>query len=118
VIKLGLDVHARQVTECRQLDGLTPKPAQKWDPWKLLDQVGEWVKSGIKVYSCYEAGAWYNLVDFGRASSASSSANYQSGMTNLTVHGPNQEQPLPGWISSSHWSNAPFSWRTRDGDQF
>jgi len=30
VIKLGVDLHARQVTECRQLDGSTPKPAQKW----------------------------------------------------------------------------------------
>src|SRR6202047_1965146 len=63
VIKLGLDLHARQVTECRQLHGSTPKPAQKWDPWKLWDQVDEWVKSGIKVYSCYEAGAcgyWYH----------------------------------------------------------
>src|SRR5260221_12044727 len=60
VIKLGLDLHARQVTECRQLDGSTPKPAQKWDPWKLLNQVEEWVKAGIKVYSCYEGGAgWY-----------------------------------------------------------
>jgi hypothetical protein len=58
-----LDVHGRQVTECRQLDGSTPKPARKWEPWKLLDQVEEWVKSGIKVYSCYEAGAygyWYH----------------------------------------------------------
>jgi len=26
--KLGLDLQARQVTECRQLDGSTPKPAQ------------------------------------------------------------------------------------------
>ena len=63
VIKLGLDLHARQVTECRQLDGSTPKPAQKWDPWKLLNQVEEWVKAGIKVYSCYEAGScgyWYH----------------------------------------------------------
>jgi hypothetical protein len=32
VIKLGLDLHARQVTECRQLDGSTPKPAQQRDP--------------------------------------------------------------------------------------
>jgi hypothetical protein len=56
VIKLGLDLHARQVTECRQLDGSTPKPAQQWDPWKLLVKVEEWVKAGIKVYSCYEAG--------------------------------------------------------------
>src|SRR5689334_14464905 len=63
VIKLGLDLHARQVTECRQLDGSTPKPPQKWDPWKLLNQVEEWVRAGIKVYSCYEAGAcgyWYH----------------------------------------------------------
>jgi transposase len=63
VIKLGLDLHARQVTECRQLDGSTPKPAQKGDPWKLLDQVEAWVKAGIKVYSCYEAGAcgyWFH----------------------------------------------------------
>src|SRR6201984_1033964 len=63
VIKLGLDLHARQVTECRQLDGSTPKPAQKWDPSKLLDKAEEWVKAGIKVYSCYEAGAcgyWYH----------------------------------------------------------
>src|SRR6202795_5393393 len=63
VIKLGLDLHVRQVTECRQLDGSTPKPAQQWDPWKLLDQVKDWVKAGIKVYSCYEAGAcgyWYH----------------------------------------------------------
>jgi transposase len=63
VIKLGLDLHARQVTECRQLDGSTPKTAQKWGLWKLLNQVEEWVKAGIKVYSCYEAGAcgyWYH----------------------------------------------------------
>jgi transposase len=63
IIKLGLDLHARQVTECRQLDGSTPKPAQQWDPGKLLDQVEAWVKAGIQVYSCYEAGAcgyWYH----------------------------------------------------------
>ena len=63
VIKLGLDLHARQVTECRQLDGSTPKPAQKWNPGKLLDQVEAWVKAAIQVYSCYEAGAcgyWYH----------------------------------------------------------
>jgi hypothetical protein len=63
VIKLALDLHARQVTECRQLDGSTPKLAQKWDPWKLLDQVRRWVEAGIKVYSYSEAGAcgyWYH----------------------------------------------------------
>jgi len=63
VIKLGLDLHARQVTACRQLDDSTPKPAQKWEPWKLLDQVEAWVKAGLNVYSCYEAGAcgyWFH----------------------------------------------------------
>src|SRR5271165_1841621 len=63
VIKLGLDLHAKQVTECRQLDGSTPKPAQQWDPWKLLSKVEEWVKAGSKIYSCYEAGPcgyWYH----------------------------------------------------------
>ena len=63
MIKLGLDLHARQVTECRQLDGSTPKLAQKWDPWKLLGQIESWVQAGIRVYSCYEAGAcgyWYH----------------------------------------------------------
>ena len=37
VIKLGLDLHARQVTECRQLDGSTPKPAQQWDPMEVTE---------------------------------------------------------------------------------
>ena len=41
--QIGLDLHARQVTECRQLDGSTRKPAQQWDPWKLLSKVEEWV---------------------------------------------------------------------------
>ena len=27
------------------------------------------------------------------------------------------EQQLPGGISSSHWSNAPFPWRTKDSGQ-
>ena len=58
-----MDLHARQVTECRQLDGSTPKPAQQWVPDKLLDQVEAWVQAGIQVYSCYEAGAcgyWFH----------------------------------------------------------
>jgi transposase len=63
IIKLGLDLHARQVTECRQRDGSTPKPPQQWEPKKLLAQVEAWVKAGIQVYSCYEAGAcgyWFH----------------------------------------------------------
>jgi hypothetical protein len=58
-----LDFHARQVTECRQLDGSIPKPAQKWNPWRLLDQIESWIRAGIDVYSCYEAracGYWYH----------------------------------------------------------
>jgi hypothetical protein len=39
IIKSGLDLHAPQVTECRQLNGSMPKPAQKRDPWKSLDQI-------------------------------------------------------------------------------
>jgi hypothetical protein len=48
VIKLGLDLHARRVTECRQLDGSTPKPGQRWDRWKLLDQVDGWIRQESK----------------------------------------------------------------------
>jgi hypothetical protein len=39
-----------------KLDGATANPAQQWSPWKLLTQVENWVKEGIKVYRCYEAG--------------------------------------------------------------
>ena len=64
VNKLGLDLHARQVTECRQLDGSTPKPAQKWDPWKLLNQVEEWVKAresrSTDVNEAGACGYWYH----------------------------------------------------------
>jgi hypothetical protein len=36
VIKLGLDLHARQVTECRQLDGSTPKPGAGMGPVEII----------------------------------------------------------------------------------
>src|ERR1700738_3576698 len=93
VIKLGLDLHARQVTECRQLDGSTPKPAQKWNPWKLLNQVEEWVKAGIKVYSCYEARN-FSLSDSRRSSF------YSSGSSNRTFDRVRSEiaHRLPNWI--------------------
>ena len=57
VIKLGLDLHARQVMECCQLDDSTPKPPQRWEPQQLLAQAEAWVKAGIQVYRCYAAGA-------------------------------------------------------------
>jgi len=38
-IKLSLDVHARQVTICRQVGGSTPQPLQKMTPEAFLDWV-------------------------------------------------------------------------------
>ena len=58
VIKLGQDVHARQVTVVVQLDGSVPKPALKVS----MEHYVEWVKKlaeqhpGAKIHSCYEAG--------------------------------------------------------------
>lgn len=56
IIKLGLDVHAGQVTVCRQDDGQQPKPAQRLG-WAQFDR---WVRGlmqgGARVCSCYEAG--------------------------------------------------------------
>ena len=58
VIKLGQDVHAKQVTVVVQLDGATPQPAQKIAVEKYLGWVGTLIKRhpGAKVISCYEAG--------------------------------------------------------------
>lgn len=55
-IKLGLDVHAMQITVCRQIGGLLPQPAQKFAWPRFLEWVEEQIKSGAKVYCCYEAG--------------------------------------------------------------
>lgn len=58
MIKLGQDVHARQVTVVVQLDGSVPKPALKVP----MDHYVEWVQKlaeqhpGAKIYACYEAG--------------------------------------------------------------
>ena len=54
--KLGLDVHAGQITVCRQEEGLGPQPAQKMSWEKALKWIGERVEGGGKVFSCYEAG--------------------------------------------------------------
>jgi hypothetical protein len=53
-----MDLYARQVTEGPQRDGSMPKPPQKWEPWRLLAQIENWVRAGIRDYSCYEAGAF------------------------------------------------------------
>jgi transposase len=55
-IKLGLDVHAEQITVCRQEEGLLPQPAQKMGWGRCLEWIQAQVSSGAKVHSCYEAG--------------------------------------------------------------
>jgi transposase len=56
-IKLGLDVHARQVTLCRQVGGCTPQPVQKMTPEGFLDWIDRLTSEGHTIVSCYEAGA-------------------------------------------------------------
>ena len=56
IIKLGLDVHAAQITVCRQEDGRLPQPAQKLGWAEVLVLVKEACARGARVYSCYEAG--------------------------------------------------------------
>jgi hypothetical protein len=69
-----LDLHAKQLAECRQLDRSTPEHAQQWDPWKLSDKVEGRAKAGIKIYSCYEAGPyWYH-----RESTKPGAVNYMA----------------------------------------
>jgi transposase len=51
-----LDVHAGQITVCRQDGGLVPQPAHKKSWPEFLAWVEALVKGGAKVVSCYEAG--------------------------------------------------------------
>lgn len=55
-IKLGLDVHAGQITVVRQDGGLVPKPAQRKSWPELLRWVEALVAETQAVISCYEAG--------------------------------------------------------------
>jgi transposase len=55
-IKLGLDLHARDVVVCIQIDGALPQRGQKMTTAQLLSLAGGLVAAGLKVYSCYEAG--------------------------------------------------------------
>lgn len=55
-IKLGLDVHAAQITVCRQEEGLGPQPAQKMVWERAPAWIGRQVGQGRRVFSCYEAG--------------------------------------------------------------
>jgi transposase len=56
IIKLGMDVHARQVTVCRQIGDQTPQPPQVFTKERLLVWVRRMVEAGAVVHSCYEAG--------------------------------------------------------------
>jgi transposase len=56
IVKLGLDVHLRQITVVRQLGDQAPQPAQKFTKPGLLGWVRKMVEAGAVVYSCYEAG--------------------------------------------------------------
>ena len=55
-IRLGMDLHARDVVVCVQLDGSLPHRPQKMTPAELLAVARGLVAAGRKVFSCYEAG--------------------------------------------------------------
>lgn len=56
VIFLGLDVHAEQITVCRQIDGATPQPAQQMRWAEFLAWIKKQTALSKRVCSCYEAG--------------------------------------------------------------
>jgi hypothetical protein len=56
IIKLGLDVHARQITVCRQLGDRTPQPPKVFTKERLLVWRRTMVEAGAIVYSCCEVG--------------------------------------------------------------
>lgn len=55
-IKLGVDVHARDVVVCVQVDGSLPQRAQKMEAAQLVAVVRGLKAAGLAVHSCYEAG--------------------------------------------------------------
>ena len=56
MIKLGMDLHARDVVVCVQLDGAVAQRPQKMTTAQLLVVVRGLIAAGRKVCSCYEAG--------------------------------------------------------------
>jgi transposase len=56
IVKFGLDVHALQITACRQIDGANPQPSQKLSWARCVEWIQAQVRAGARVYSCYEAG--------------------------------------------------------------
>jgi transposase len=55
-VKFGLDVHAAQITVCRQVGGQVPQPAQRMSWPACLEWIEAHLKAGAVVYACYEAG--------------------------------------------------------------
>ena len=55
-IKLGLDVHARDVVVCVQFDGALPLRPLKMTAPELVALARSLVAAGRKVYTCYETG--------------------------------------------------------------
>ena len=57
VLKLGLDLHYRQVTVAMQEDGGRIKAAGKMSYEAFLNRIQKKLAEGWQIYSCYEAGA-------------------------------------------------------------
>jgi len=57
-LKLGFDVHWAQYTVVAQLDGVSPRPAQRFTPDAFILWVLEHLNDAHEVHSCYEAGAF------------------------------------------------------------
>jgi len=55
-VKFGLDVHAAQITVCRQIEGRVPQPAQQRSWTECVDWIAGHVRAGAAVHTCYEAG--------------------------------------------------------------
>lgn len=55
-VKLGMDVHAGDAVVCAQFGDQLPKPPRRLEPGVVVEMAGELVRSGAKVWSCYEAG--------------------------------------------------------------
>ena len=55
-IKLGMDVHARDVVVCLQLDGARPQRPQKLTAAEVLTLVRGLIAAGRQVHCCYETG--------------------------------------------------------------
>src|SRR6516164_7480609 len=57
ILKLGLDLHYRQVTVAMQEDGWLVRPVGKMGYGDFLKWIKKKLGQGWQIYSCYEAGA-------------------------------------------------------------